>query len=60
LARVMAGQAEPIRIGASELRAKLARYLREASQGRRFLIVLRGVAMAELGPPSSPSEDRKA
>lgn len=56
----MAGQAEPIPIGASELRAKLARYLREASQGRRFLIALRGVPMAELGPPSSPAEDGSA
>jgi antitoxin (DNA-binding transcriptional repressor) of toxin-antitoxin stability system len=55
----MAGQAEPIRIGASELRAKLSRYLREAGQGRRFLILHRGVPMAELGPPSSPAGDGK-
>ena len=47
----MTGLAEPIRITVSELRAKLAHFLREAKNGRRFLILSRGAPMAELGPP---------
>lgn len=54
---IMAERAEPTRIGARELRGKLAYYLREAKMGRRFLIVSRGEPMAELGPPSTAPVD---
>ena len=55
----MAERAEPIRIGVRELRGKLGDYLRQATDGARFLIVSRGRPVAELGAPSGDEPERK-
>lgn len=44
-----------IEIGAYEAKTKLPELLRAVQDGRRFLITNRGKAVAELGPPSKPS-----
>lgn len=55
----MAERGEPIRIGVRELRGKLGDYLRQAKEGARFLIVSRGLPVAELGAPEVPGSEEK-
>jgi prevent-host-death family protein len=55
----MAERAEPVRVGVREFRGRLSDYLRQASQGARFVIVSRGQPVAELGAPEdSPRLDK--
>lgn len=42
----------PQRIGVREFRANLSEFLRQAQQGRSFLVMARDEVLAEVGPPS--------
>lgn len=41
----------PQRVGVREFRANLTGFLRQARQGRSFLVMSRDQALAEIGPP---------
>ncbi len=48
-----------VRIGVREFRAHMADYLRQAQEGRSFVVFSRGEPIASLGPPAPPAS-RKA
>lgn len=48
-----------VRIGVREFRAHLADYLRQAREGRSFVVISRGEVIASVGPPT-PRAQRKA
>lgn len=41
----------PQRVGVREFRGNLTRFLRQARQGRSFLVMSRDQVLAEVGPP---------
>jgi antitoxin (DNA-binding transcriptional repressor) of toxin-antitoxin stability system len=46
-------------VGVREFRGNLAEYLRQARQGRSFLIMSRDEVLAELGPPPPAMRPRR-
>jgi antitoxin (DNA-binding transcriptional repressor) of toxin-antitoxin stability system len=49
----------PRRVGVREFRGNLAEFLRQARQGRSFLIMSRDEVLAEVGPPPSAVRPRR-
>lgn len=59
MARSVQDTEAPRRVGMREFRENLAGFLREARQGRSFLITARNEVLAELHPPSKPVRSRR-
>lgn len=55
----MAETDEVIRVGVRELRGNLSGYLRQARQGRSFVVMSRGQPVAELRAPPRRTEARR-
>ena len=49
----------PQRIGVRELRGNLSEFLRQAQQGRCFLVMSRDRVLAALGPPPQAERPRR-
>jgi antitoxin (DNA-binding transcriptional repressor) of toxin-antitoxin stability system len=49
----------PQRIGVREFRGNLAEFLRQARQGRSFLVMSRDEVLAEVGPPPQQARARR-
>jgi antitoxin (DNA-binding transcriptional repressor) of toxin-antitoxin stability system len=49
----------PQRVGVREFRGNLAEFLRQARQGRSFLIMSRDEVLAEVGPPPPAVRPRR-
>jgi antitoxin (DNA-binding transcriptional repressor) of toxin-antitoxin stability system len=49
----------PQRVGVREFRGNLTEYLRQARQGRSFLIMSRDQVLAEVGPPPQAARPRR-
>jgi antitoxin (DNA-binding transcriptional repressor) of toxin-antitoxin stability system len=50
----------PRRVGVREFRGNLTGFLRQARQGRSFLIVSRDQVLAEVGPPPQAARPPRA
>jgi antitoxin (DNA-binding transcriptional repressor) of toxin-antitoxin stability system len=49
----------PQRVGVREFRGNLTGFLRQARQGRSFLIMSRDQVLAEVGPPPQAARSRR-
>jgi len=49
----------PQRVGVREFRGNLTEFLRQAQQGRTFLVMSRDELLAEVGPPSQLARPRR-
>jgi antitoxin (DNA-binding transcriptional repressor) of toxin-antitoxin stability system len=49
----------PQRVGVREFRGNLTAFLRQAQQGRSFLIMSRDQVLAEVGPPPQTARPRR-
>jgi antitoxin (DNA-binding transcriptional repressor) of toxin-antitoxin stability system len=49
----------PQRVGVREFRGNLTGFLRQARQGRSFLIMSRDQVLAEVGPPTQAARPRR-
>ncbi len=49
----------PQRVGVREFRGNLTGFLRQARQGRSFLIMSRDQVLAEVGPPTQTARPRR-
>jgi antitoxin (DNA-binding transcriptional repressor) of toxin-antitoxin stability system len=53
-------QYPPLRVGVREFRGNLTEFLRQAQQGRSFLIMSRDMVLAEVGPPPPATRPRRS